>query len=1181
MSLRAVLLQRFIFVLGWLVLPWTATATLLNLSDTPLFLGFRVEPNIVFMLDDSGSMDWEIMTRDARNDGRFTGRQPDGSNTGTGAVRHRDSDDNGTANCDFGTSGQDFFGYLYIVEFADNTYTDDGNDCNTVDEQEWRARNYNFNRLYFNPNRTYRPWRGVDSAGNAFQDASITAARANPYDPASLTINLTTHNSNWTGGTNNRGTSDRNGDGQADGFRYYTWTDLDGDGLFDNGEETEHLIKNASAEVQQNFANWFTYHRSREFVAKAAFGEVIANATNVRMGLVTLHNNSGVSNRALRSMNADPTTGDKRTLLDALYRVHSNNGTPLRSVLNNIGRYLECSSTSLFNECPSLPESQGGACQQNFTIMMTDGFRNGSFSGLGNTDTDGAGPYDGGAYADTWSNTLADVAMHYYERDLRPTLPNNVPITPGVDEARHQHMVTYTMAFGLNGFLTADPPNRTDAFSWPNPDPPSTDPYYPNSPAVIDDVRHTAFNGRGLYLDVQQPEELVEALEEVLQSIADRTSSAASVALNSGSHNANSRVYQARFNSGDWSGQLLSIPIQDDGSLGSPEWDAGLVLDGQNYNTGRVILTYNPTTQAGVPFRWSNLSTTQQTALHDNGSGGQDGQGEARLDYLRGSRDHEGQGNHYRTRLHILGDLVNSDPFFVGRPPFPDGLGSGYEAFRATYASRTPMVFIGGNDGMLHVFNANNGQEILGYVPAKLFGNLARLTRTSYTHRYYVDGSPTVGDVYANLHGSAAWRTVVVSGLRNGGQGFFALDITDPSTFQEGNASDIVLWEFTDETDADLGYSFSQPSIVRMANGRWAAVFGNGYNSTQADGHASTTGRAVLYIVFLDGGVDGSWTSGTDYIKIDTGAGSLTTPNGLSTPAPIDTDGNFTTEYITAGDLRGNLWVFDVRDSNPGNWGVAYSDGSGNPRPLFLARDASGVAQPITSRPEVGQHPERGRGGFVIYFGTGKYLELVDNNPTGATPQTFYGIWDDLSASSTSSLTRASLLQQTVVQELTTAYGQQVRVTSANAIDWDTQRGWFIDLPAGGERQVSDSVLRSGRIIFTTLIPNNEPCSFGGTSWLMELDVRGGSRLDITAFDLNNDQQFDEDDFITVTIAGEEVQVPVSGVFSTEGILPTPAILQAGGAEYKYSSGSTGGIFVTVENPGRFARGRKGWRQLL
>lgn len=1192
-------------MLGWIGVASLALAAPLSISDVPLFLGFRVEPNVVLIVDDSGSMDWETMTQDAERDGRFTGTQPDGTNpSGTGPVRHRDYNDDGVIDCGFGTGGQLFYGYVYGVEFSTNTYTDDGRGCNTADDEEWRFRNYNFNPMYFNPRQIYRPWSGVDAGGTPYADMPITAAKDNPFNPASLTIDLTRHNSRWVSGTNDRATGDRNRDGRADGFRFYTWRDTNPNGLFDNSDERiEYRIRDITvdqaralsgddtmtvARFQTNFANWFSYYRKRLYVTQAVYSDIIANSVGVRMGLVTLNNNnsgikSGATTRVpVRSMNTDPLTGAKRTLMDGLFSMRANNGTPLRRTLRDVGQYLECNtSRTLFTtDCPALSVDAGGACQQNFAVLMTDGFENGSTPSVGNADGDRNTAFDGRAYADTVSETLADVAMYYYERDLQSGLANRVAITPGVDEASHQHMVTYTVTFsGARGHLTNDPPNKTDPFTWPSP--------FADNLGNIDDLRHAAFNGRGLFLSAANPAALADSLKAAFQDITERTSSAASVALNSGALQTNSAVYQARFNSGDWTGQLQAFPIQPDGSLGTRLWDAAVVLDGQDFNTGRTILTYNPSTRVGVPFRWGSLDATQQLVLNTNSVNTVDNQGQARLDYLRGSKAHEGAipgRNNYRVRLHSLGDLINSTPFFVGAPPYPDTYGTGYAAFRDTWSNRTPMVMIGGNDGYLHVFHANTGRELLAYMPSTVVRNLSQLTSPTYQHRYYVDGSPTAQDVFITKNGTSAWRTVAVGGLRAGGQGIYALDITDPSTFSEGNAASTVLWEFSDANDPDMGLSYSQPSIVRMANGRWAVIIGNGFNSIVSDGRASTTGRAVLFILFIDGGLDGTWTLGTDYIKIDTFSGTPTNPNGLSTPAAVDLDNNFTVEHIVAGDLQGNLWTFDVRSTDPSQWRVAYTSGS-TPQPLFTARDASNNVQPITTHPSVGAHPQ-GLGGYVVYFGTGKYFETTDNN-LGTTRHSFYGVWDKVDGSSPPS-GRSALLQQTVLSE-PIVQGRTTRVTSSNTINWETQRGWYIDLPSSGERQVTDSVLRFKRIIFTTLIPNPDICSFGGTSFLMELDVNGGSRIGFPTFDLNADGQFNNSDSAPSGGGGGGGGsfVPVSGVRSDNGILASPTILDdpgtPGGAppsELKLSSAADGSIQALREPPSGGA-GRRAWRQLF
>ena len=500
------------------------------------------------------------------------------------------------------------------------------------------------------------------------------------------------------------------------------------------------------------------------------------------------------------------------------------------------------------------------------------------------------------------------------------------------------------------------------------------------------------------------------------------------------------------------------------------------------------------------------------------------------------------------------------------------------------------MLYVGANDGMLHGFNAQTGVETMAYIPSSVFPNLSLFTSTTYTHKFYVDGTATAGDAFFNND----WHTILVGSLDKGGQGIYALDVTDPSSFSEASPTNLLLWEFTDSTDADLGYTYSHPAIVHMANGKWAAVFGNGYNNTTADGHASTTGRAVLYIAFINEGRDGVWTSGTDYIKIDTKVGSTTTPNGLATVDPVDLNGKYV-DAIYAGDLQGNMWKFDVSNTNSAQWKVAYGTAS-VPAPLFTACTADPCTtsnrQPITTKPTVNTAPNN-IGGVLVYFGTGKYLETTDSNINTSTKQSSYAIWDNGVTVSG----RNALQPQTIDWEGTTNITQSdnstlaypLRVTSNNTVDWTTKKGWYMDLlqpPSStfqGERQVTDSTLRNGHIIFTTLIPSSDPCSPGGSSWLMEMDAATGARLAYSPFDLNNDGTFTTADYVTVTIGGTQVTLPVSGRLLNVGGAATPSIIAAKDKEYKYSSGTSlsgVGIDVTREHPGVRVTGRQTWIQL-
>ena len=1228
-SLPVAALASFLLVNGM-----HAYAAQLDLPTFPLYLGQVVDPNVFFEVDDSGSMDWEILTKKHWHFCRYT-------SDGCGWLV-----DNGLWRSNSG--GYRYF--VYVESNPDNAYT---NTCTDADrnsiasctvspiDSDWRVLSSSLNVMYYDPANTYEPWPG-------FPNASFTAARSDPQsgtsgyddfkDLTGFEYHIWEDDRGFTGsspgrGTNNNVNATPNGlvdlwdshrrvvvDTASAAVQDHSYAPdannlnltlgaavtLDG-----SGTHTE-LNGRTVTEEQQNIANWYQYYRRRSFIAKAAVGFVLEANPSYRYGLsvINQHNTlfvevpgAGISDYAVH--NSD--------LLEDFYQFNwPSSGTPLRNGLKRAGDYFDGVLTGKTD--PIVDQ-----CQQNFTVLFTDGYWNGGSPGVGNQDGDGV------------SNSLADVAKYYYDKDLSP-LPNNV--APNLfDTATHQHMVTFGVAFGVQGELTDGdgdgwPDGLTEGSDWGDATACS------DCPEKIDDMWHAAYNSRGTYLAAQTPADVLDAINSALEDIADRTSSASSVALNTLSTQAGASLFQARFDSGDWSGELIAYNIQTDGTLSTViPWktDDTFTAVTNPWDSGRNILTYKPSTGVGIPFRWpanpaspdvGELDAAQITALTtdpDTGTVDGDAVGEARLKYLRGDSSNETTGLGFRSRSKLLGDLIHSSPVHVGTPPFryPDGIESvSYSSFRTSKANRTPVVYVGSNDGMLHGFNADTsssevGRELLAYVPGPVFDSLAELTSVNYTHGYRVDGELSAVDAFW----SGAWHTVLAGTLRAGGQGLFALDVTDPSfiDFSESNAASTVLWEFTDSDDADLGYTYSEPSIVKMQNGKWAVIIGNGYNNSEADGNASTTGNAVLFILFIEEGIDGTWSTG-DYIKIDTGVGDVTTPNGLSTPAVIDINGDYEADYIYAGDLRGNMWKFDVSDSSASNWDVAYVDGSSNPQPLFQTQAADGSAQPITVRPDVGRHPTGT--GYLVYFGTGQYLETGDNSATGEVTQTFYGVWDknaknNLGQAALTAFDRGDLLQQSIMAEVT-GLGFDLRVTSSNPISWhtgsgsptgtppSTHMGWYMDLintEGGntnnfGERAVTDPILRGDRIIFTTLLPSQVACDFGGTSWLMELSSSSGGRLDESPFDLNNDGYFSAPDYATVlfdinddgTIDSDD-KVPSSGKKSKVGIITRPGILNVSnsnpGKEIKFVSGSTGAVEGTVESNSGLPRGRQSWRQIL
>ncbi len=686
------------------------------------------------------------------------------------------------------------------------------------------------------------------------------------------------------------------------------------------------------------------------------------------------------------------------------------------------------------------------------------------------------------------------------------------------------------------------------------------------------------------YFFANNPGKLGAKLAEFLGTINTNASSA-SVVANAAVLDTDTRIYQAQFNSKGWFGHVYSYDISSGVVPSTYEWDAATKITAQNPSTGRNIITWRKAITAGpsssqvtasgsgVPFRWA----ADQTYLNDNQKAliNADGLGAKRIDWVRGAAVAG-----FRTRLeelsdgtkvrNVLGDIVHSTPALVGQPnyDYPDSIepNAPYSTFKASFATtpRDTMLYVGGNDGMLHAIDATpgttgpGGTEKLAYVPSAVLANLPNLSSPSYTHQYFVDGPPTVADAYFGT----SWHTVLVAGLRGGGKGIYALDVTDPSKFSETNASSLVLWELDDTDLSGLGYTFSQPAVFKeQGSDEWVAAFGNGFGGS----------GAKLYIVKL--------STGTllETITLDSTAG-----NGLATIAPVDTDNDGLVDLIYAGDLKGSVWR--VPATNTGFKKTSYSL-------LYAAKDPSGGAQAITTALEVGVHPFSTTG-RMVFFGTGTYYQSTDNTP-GSQTQTMYGIWDkDDGVTVTSVTTRnSSVLQKQEVLVTKTLSGTEVRAVSDNSLDWSTQHGWYLDLPTTGERMVSEMALRAGRLIFVTTIPSSSSCSAGGDSWLMEVNAATGGRLNINVLDINGDGTFGVGDMVDVTTTdstGKTVttKTPVTGR-KFDAITQSPSIIRAGtgstqnkgNVEYKFLSSSDGTIKRVVEQSA-YPFGRTSWLQI-
>jgi type IV pilus assembly protein PilY1 len=1214
-----------------------------DLAQQPLTLAGVAKPNVIVVIDDSGSMDWEVLfpTESGQLHWNFDSDLP--------------VDDTGA----YYTTTQ---GRAYSYLFPNGTGS--GNKSYPITSSNGHplaprpeyafARSSAFNAQFYDPSVTYKPW--PDQGGYTFADADPKAALSDPTVAGSHAMDLTAEQyvtgDDEFGFTTSGGSRGPDADGRASdtifpgrtthAYRYFpatyyvpikdsvalpAWLD----GNCDSPDPLDYrtfvlswsVVNQAALEgvkvdaigpggiclrkveirsggtfpggrsyddELQNFANWYSYHRKRHLALRAGLGGAFVSKSGVRVGSFTINNRNAVT------MWDFDTAASKSDFFKFMYEVRgTQGGTPNRQALNYAGGQFNRSTSPVIT----------AACQKNFALHFTDGYANSYTDGDGNLLDFNAGNADGdngSPFQDSYSNTIADIAQRWYETRLMTTLPaGKVPVPAAcsfanapkyLDCQKNLHMNTYGVTLGARGTIFgATHLQVRDAHitapTWVSPNAANLE----SRPVQVDDLYHAAVNGRGELLNARSTAELSAKLGTALQSILESvTGSASAVSSNSTRLDADTLIYQARFDSRNWGGELIAFDLEADGDIGVAAWDAADLVPAPDL---RRIFTRN-SAGTGIKFQWGTnadqLDATQRAAFEP----GADGLGESRVNYLRGDRTLEAPAGAFRQRDSRLGDIVNSSPWFVGGQNFgydqlPDGAEgkTTYAAFReANLLTRAKTIYVGSNDGMLHGFDAATGAERFAFVPSQFtLGSpapLVRLTDPAYVHRYFVDGTPVAGDV----HYDSAWHTVLVGTLGAGGEGVYALDVTDPTNF--GAAQ--VLWELD---DAGLGNVIGRASIARMANGSSAAIFGNGYGSGQG---------AKLYIRNIK--------TGAEIRTLSTSTDNTPSDNGLSSPIPIDTNGDRVIDLVYAGDLHGNLWKFDVSSSDPANWKVAFDTGSGPvprpPRPLFRAcatgdatdpflASGAGCAvtnrQPITMRPEVGRGPTAGS--LMIYFGTGKFYEVGDNVVTAATPkQTFYAIRDDNGTVSGGAdvdrvAGRSELVQQTITQELAFDSNDFVRVTSKNAVP-NTRFGWYMDLltpnPPGapinnGERAIAQPILREGRIIFTTLIPSGDACDPGGESWLMEVDALSGGRLDNPVFDLNDDMAFTDGDNVDHDGNVNTPRLPPSGRRSEVGIIQTPAIISAGGVEYKVTGGSSGGIESITER-GNLSKGRNSWRQL-
>jgi type IV pilus assembly protein PilY1 len=1028
-----------------------------------------------------------------------------------------------------------------------------------------------------------------------------------------------------------------------------------------------------------NFANWYSFYRTRMLMMKTATGQAFKPVSDkYRVGLMRI-NSSSAPTLAIDTFDGT----QKSDWYSALYGTIPSGSTPLRRALSNAGRYYagKLSGTDPVQY----------SCQQNFTLLSTDGYWNSdgplmvngsAFPTNDNQDATATRPMFDGTYekntvtitynrndfsctgsipgpdcssgkkqlktqpqiasctvtvagtptggesctpsSGAWSNTgsatysgtctsscttpspdpsikvetgrvitpagtiggaktqnsLADIAMYYYQTDLRTdalenctgaisgedVCTNNV-FTSSSDNNIKQHMTTFTLGLGANGRMTYSSSYMSDTTgdfydvklgstasssvctwqdagtvcNWP----------VPGSDKIenIDDLWHAAINGRGAYFAATNPATLSAGISNALAALNARRGSAAAAATSTLNPVAgNNYAYVASYTTVLWKGNLEARGINTETGVVSENasWCVENVVAGTCPAPGSIVtetsgdttVTYcatpdsvicpegildgsvckvqmatactgtmnakvsdtsdtrtiytasggvltpfdaayaaaNPTyfseAHIGSLSQWGDLTATQRTAAA----------GANLVNYLRGQFGYEDRSSNavdnrlYRYREAVLGDALESQPAFMAKPVFSYPY-KGYMDYVTANASRAGTVYMGANDGMMHAFDGDTGLERWAYVPTMVIPSLWKLADKNYStlHTNYVNGSPITSDVCVSScdSDSAVWKTILVAGLNGGGRGYYALDITNPTT-------PVLLWELTTTAgagtvkDDDIGYGFGHPIITRKADGTWVVLVTSGYNNTSPG-----NGKGYLYVL--------NASTGTILGKIDTGVGDTTTPSGLAKIAAWNNDpaGN-QTSYVYGGDLLGNVWRFDI------NSATAATIGTGSVMKFAELKDPLGNPQPITSTPVLGTS----NGKRIVMIATGKYLETTDL--TSTQTQTLYAIKDDDVTSTLVNLREPTLRKRTLTLSEETATRTGSGDAAGDTFSFATGLGWYVDFPDSGERNHIDSKLVQGVLLVATTVPSNTACSPGGYGWLNFMDYQTGTPINLS-----------------------------------------------------------------------------------
>ncbi|KGM39823.1 hypothetical protein JY96_06715 [Aquabacterium sp. NJ1] len=998
--------------------------------------------------------------------------------------------------------------YNFLTKVSGTVPASTGATCVTA--YECQMRSPDVNSIYYNPANLYKPWPLASDPSKRMPAASYTAAlyvpdalakpTGDPVKDAVLFADLSKVNkvgvsAVWCTSADTRGVNcDRNkttkpfnpaifyrlkdeksDPGVVSSYVKYdlndaTWSIPWGKNLYTARTDCSNSC--TLQQEQQNFANWFTYYRSRILLTKGAVSEAFAPiGDNIRLGWTFSYNApyENIANLPTDTFKSQggpvqgvlPFTAENKVkFLTAIQNRTLRGSTPLRYATAGVGRYFQrIDSWSPWRKTPGAGTGASNpilGCRRAAHILTTDGYYNDNGSpdypssdlAVGEVDNVAqtvngitytpSSPYKDGNN----SNSLADIAMYYWafpllDLDTLPLASNTVPAKP-TDPATWLHLNQYMVGLGVSGTITTPPSttNPPSKFVWPTIPTSSSD---STSPTKIDDMLHATLNSRGKFFTATESTSLKNAMIEAINSGQPEPASESGVATSGNTAVEGDLVFTPSYQSQVWTGDITAYKLTKTPGTQTLNqvqlWRASDRLPAPGL---RNIVGYSTTdsNSKAIAFKPENVGSFATIAS--------DYRTARFIDFIRGVDDDLEPT--YRHRTGKLPDFVNSTPLLIGgnldmgyqAAGLPSG-GSTYGAFVASKKARAPLLFMGGNGGMLHAFNATDsasgGIETFAYVPKGVMPNLHLLAQPVYNHHFYVDGPLTEADAYLpDGNQGDTWQNIVIGTLGAGGKGVFAIKVPVGGAQTTLGASE-VMWDI-DDTDKDAGTLGHVTSPVQVGyvqnNGGWYAFIGNG--------HDSAGGTASLIVVNLaTGKVAKVFTDLTN-------AANVTTPNGLS---GVDLIRNARGEVIGAyaGDLHGQLWRFEFDSSDSSKWKVGFGG-----KPLFTARDANSGVQHISAAPSHFNLTNDVGSGNLVLFGTGRLTDQTDSQDSST--QSFYGILDETVGTASAGASpftdpakaRGLLQMQEFKTKVTDQNLIRMTDTAVPLTGSNKKYGWFVDL---------------------------------------------------------------------------------------------------------------------------------------